>query len=302
MAKMSLENLVKAAKEQGIEVDGFVPKEKKNKMRKIFGFVAAGVASLVCLIMLSCSAVEPNAGYEAVLVKKPWFFGKGGIDNTPVKAGRAFVMPSTEAIYVSVQPIQAHLKIDNAMTSDGVPLNFDAVIRLQVTDTVDLIKRFGGGWYENNIEREFFNRTRQAIRKHGMNETAINPVAIEAIDNEIADGMRTYLKNINIPVRLIAVTVGKADPPDAIKNQRIETAQQQQRILTEGQKKLAEDARKNAELARAEADNAYRNEMHLSPDQFLTLETIKMKQEVCNNPNARCLFVDGKATPLIETK
>jgi hypothetical protein len=68
-----------------------------------------------------------------------------------------------------------------------------------------------------------------------------------------------------LPVTLINVTVGRALPPDAIKHQRIETAQQEQRVLTEGQTKLAEDARKAAEQSRADADNAYRNALGLSP-------------------------------------
>jgi len=43
----------------------------------------------------------------------------------------------------------------------------------------------------------------------------------------------------------------RANPPDAIKNQRIETATQEQRIQTEQQTKLAEVQRKSAEEARA---------------------------------------------------
>ena len=90
---------------------------------------------------------------------------------------------------------------------------------------------------------------------------------------------------------LINVTVGRALPPDAIKHQRIETAQQEQRVLTEGQTKLAEDARKAAEQSRADADNAYRNALGLSPQQFIQLETIHMQQAVCGPQK------DGHPTP-----
>jgi hypothetical protein len=37
------------------------------------------------------------------------------------------------------------------MSSDGVPLDFDAVIRLQVTDSVRLIANFGEKWFESNV-------------------------------------------------------------------------------------------------------------------------------------------------------
>lgn len=100
------------------------------------------------------------------------------------------------------------------------------------------------------------------------------------------------------------MTVGKANPPDSIKNQRIETTAQQQRILTEGQKKLAEDARKAAELSRADADNAYRNAMSLSPDQFLRLESIKMQRDVCMSKGSQCTFLlnGTNATPIVNTR
>lgn len=254
------------------------------------------------LALTGCMA-SPDAGYEAVLVEKPWFFGHGGINSEPVKTGTTFIAMSTDIIYVSVQPIQAHVKLDDIMTSDGVPLGFDAVVRLQVTDTVDLIRRFGSGWYDNNVERSVVNFTRQAVRKHGMNETAIQPTAIDDIDKEVSANIESYLKSLNMPVKLVAFTAGKANPPDAIKNQRIETAAQQQRILTEGQKKLAEDARKNAEQSRAEADNAYRNAMSLSPDQFLQLENINMEHDVCRN-GAKCTFIvnGSKSQPILDAK
>ena len=71
------------------------------------------------------------------------------------------------------------------------------MIRLQVTDSVTLIRDFGPKWYENNILAEFQNRVRQAVRKHGMNETAISTKAIEEIDDEITKSMETYLQSIN---------------------------------------------------------------------------------------------------------
>jgi regulator of protease activity HflC (stomatin/prohibitin superfamily) len=160
-----------------------------------------------------------------------------------------------------MQPRQFELKFDDLMTSDGVPLGFDSKILLQVDDSVGLIKNFGPNWYENNIEAEFSNRVRQAVRKHGMNETAISTTAIDAIDAEVTGAMQSYIANAHLPVHLIRVIIGKANPQDSIKNQRVETAAQEQRQQTEVQRTLAENARKNAETARAIADNAYRQSL-----------------------------------------
>jgi regulator of protease activity HflC (stomatin/prohibitin superfamily) len=237
------------------------------------------MAFLLLLFATGCTVVSPDAGQEAVLVKKPLFFGHGGVDPKPVSTGLTLAAFTTQDIYVNMQPIQFTVHFDDLMSSDGVPLDFDAVIRLKIIDSVRLIKEFGPQWYENNVLAEMRNRVRQAVRKHGMNETAISTIAIEAIDTEVSQQMEVYIKKANLPVRLVDITVGKANPPDSIKHQRIETATQEQRQMTEQQRKLAEDQRKMAEESRAAADNAYREKMQLSPSQFLQLENIKMLKE-----------------------
>jgi hypothetical protein len=74
---------------------------------------------------------------------------------------------------------------EDLMSSDGVPLDFDAVIRLQITNAVALIRDFGEQWFDRNVQAEFQNRVRQAVRQHGMNETAISTAAVEEIDSEV---------------------------------------------------------------------------------------------------------------------
>ncbi len=257
------------------------------------------------LMMTGCTVVNPDVGHEAVLVEKPWFFGHGGVDSEPVKTGLSFAALSTSYIDVNMQPVQYEEKFVDLMSSDGVPLDFDTTIALQVIDSVDLIKHFGPDWYQNNVEREFANTVRQAVRTHGMNEMAISTTAIDDVDAQVANHLTQYLKQINMPVRLLRVTVGRANPPDSVKNQRIETAQQEQRVQTEEQTKLAEDARKAAEESRAQADNAYRNALGLNPEQFIELQRINMEQKVCGpGGNAHCTFIlnGSKSQPILDAK
>jgi len=236
--------------------------------------------------------VKPDAGEEAVLVMKPMIFGAGGVDSDPVRTGAVWAVFTTDEVIVDMKPQQHEVKFDDLMSSDGVPLDFDSVIRLRVLDSVELIRTFGPEWYEQNVRMEFMNRVRQAVRKHGLNETAIDTTAIDAIDDEVSVAMATYLEQAKLPVELIGVTVGKANPPDSVKSQRIATAAEQQRALTEGQRKLAEDARKNAEDSRANADNAYRNKMSLDQAQFIQLEQLKMLHDVCGH--GHCTFLVGQ--------
>lgn len=270
----------------------------------ILGVVVVSIILLAGGMCASVHTVAPDAGYEAVLIEKPIIFGTGGVLETPIKTGRQYVWRSTSYVMVNMQPQQFSVTFDDLMSSDGVPLDFNAVIRLRVTDSVRLIKEFGQNWYANNIAAEFSNRVRQSVRKYGMNETAIDTSAIEKIDGEVSESMVAYIKEARIPVELLQVTIGKANPPDSIKTQRIETAAQQQRVLTEQQRKLAEDSRKLAEFSRAVADNAYRVEMKLTPDQFLQLETIKMQRSACAAGKCTFILQDGKPAvqPVVEVE
>ena len=251
------------------------------------------VFSVIC--PAGCSMKAPDAGHEIVLIQKPWLFGHGGVVSDPVKAGLTITAFTTDGVDVSMQPIKHGVELPDTMTSDGVPITFHAIMVVQITDSVSLIKNFGPQWYENNVEEQFKTMVRQAVRKKGMNETAISSTAIDTIDAEIRDALALYLKEKGLPVKLVTMTVGKANPPDAIKNQRVETAAQQQRIQTEIQTKLAEDQRKMAEQSRADADNAYREAMHLSPDQFIQLENIKMLKEVGTKG---ATFIVGSTIPV----
>lgn len=90
-----------------------------------------------------CRTVSPDAGHEAVLIKKPWIFGHGGVEDQPVKTGLILAAMTTEAEYVSMQPIQVVEHFDDLMSNDGVPLDFDSALRLQITDSVNLIGTSG---------------------------------------------------------------------------------------------------------------------------------------------------------------
>jgi regulator of protease activity HflC (stomatin/prohibitin superfamily) len=263
----------------------------------------AAIAASMLLACTGCTVVSPDAGQQAVLIDKPVIFGHGGVRAEPVLTGLTYTWFSTHKIYVNMFPQQYDGNFSDLMSSDGVPLDFHAIIRLQVTDPVALVKNFGQDWYKNNVEQEFFNRVRSAVKKHGMNETAIQTTAIDEIDSEVSREMTEYLNQNKLPIRLLKITVGKANPPDAVRNQRVETAQQEQRVLTEQKRDLAEQSRKAAEQSRAEADNAYRLAMNLSPAQFVEMERIKMQTEVCAVKDAKCTFIIGSAVdPVVNVK
>lgn len=162
-----------------------------------------------------CRMASPDAGHEVVLIDKPWVFGHGGVESDPVRAGLTITAITTEQEDVGMQ---------HTMTLDGVPITFHAIMVVQCTDSVKLIKNFGPRWYQNNLEEQFKTMVRQAVRKRGMNETAISTTALDAIDAEIRDQLIAFFKEKDLPIKLVTMTVGRANPPDAIKHQRIDTA------------------------------------------------------------------------------
>ena len=172
-----------------------------------------------------------------------------------------------------------------------------------MTDSVKLVGEFANdsmqGFFTRNLEQPFRTAVRDSVKLRGLNEMAITVTAADAVDQEVTEHLQQIIVQTGAPVKLLDVNLGRANPPDAIKNQRVETAAQEQRIITEQQRKLAEDQRKMAEESRAAADRAYNEKMGLSAGQYVALEAIKMQREVC--AGGKCSFLLGTgALPTIE--
>ena len=275
---------------------------------------------VVMSFAVGCSAT-PDPGVVAVVVKKPWFFGDGGIRKEVVATGREWFAPSTQKWYVDIKPIQFTMVIDDMFSKDNVPLDFNAAMRVKVLDPVRLTTEFGvqeiqwnekytaPAWYSNNVFKPWERSVRRAVKNYGMSEMVSDTTpadggksTIERIDEQIEGEMKAEFERIKLPVELIDITIGRANPPDAIKDQRVETARQEQLQKTEVQRQLAEVQRELAERQRAVSDNAYRKEMGLNTEQFVALEAIKMQKEVCLKGG--CTFVAGGsgATPVFDIR
>jgi regulator of protease activity HflC (stomatin/prohibitin superfamily) len=266
--------------------------------------------SLLAVLVVGCTSVTPNAGHEAVMTRKPIIFGSGGVDSQPIKAGRQYVAWTTQTTDVNMQPGRVDEEFNDLMTSDGVPIDFHSVISYQITDSVKLVRDFGAdisesngtpGFWMRNLDQPYRTAVRDSVKKHGMNEMAINATAAEAVDQEVTNHLLAIVKETGVPVKILDVSLGRANPPDAILHQRVETAAQEQRINTEKQRKLAEDQRKMAEESRAAADQAYNQKMGLNTEQYVSLRAIEMQRDVCAKGGCTFLF-GGNATPLINLK
>lgn len=269
-------------------------------------------ATVLTCGLAGCSVASPDAGHAVVWVEKPWFFGHGGVDSNIVTTGRSYGALTSDAIDVNMLPQRVDMEFDDMMTKSGVPVSFHVVLAFKITDPVKLVTQYGAdvddkgnwGFWQRNLDQPIRTAVRDSVKKRDMQEMAIDQTAADAVGQEVSVAANKIVLEAGVPIMFPPdqINVGRVNPPDAIKNQRIETAAQEQRAITEQQTKLAEDQRKAAETSRASADNAYREAMGLSPEQFILLEQIKMQRDVCGKEGTCTFFVGGSPVPTLNVR
>ena len=158
-------------------------------MKKIFTIF---VMSLVLVLgFSSCTSVTPDAGQEAVKVHKPWFFGTGGVDMTPVETGLEYTWLSTDYVIVGMLPTKYDEKLDDVTSNDNTLLDFNTQIQLQVQDNKSpvLIKNYGENWYTNVIQEVYRNTVRNYISKFGPFDLMSNREVLDSINVAVKKDM-----------------------------------------------------------------------------------------------------------------
>jgi len=95
----------------------------------------------------------------------------------------------------------------DTMTSDGVPISFSCHRGVTSHGFGSVDQEFRSELVSNNLEEQFKTMVRQAVRKRGMNETAISTTALDAIDAEIRDALKEFIKEKGLPIQLVTMTV-----------------------------------------------------------------------------------------------
>lgn len=192
-------------------------------MKKLF-------ALALCVALAGCGYASPDAGQQGVLIKKPWFFGSGGVDMTPVETGTTLRAASTDVVYIQTSPRAFVIEFDDLMPSNGIPLDFHTTIRLQVTDAALLVRDWNGAavdgngnpndmWFWGNISPQFTNLVRSEVKNYDMASLAFGGKAIDEIDAKIYAKLAEFIRINKIPVKLLSVTIGRATPPKEILDQ-----------------------------------------------------------------------------------
>ena len=256
------------------------------------------IAGLFCLSVLlsGCTTVAPEAGEEGVKVHKPWIFGTGGIDMTPVETGLEYTWLSTDYVIVNMLPRAYDEDLDDATSNDNTLLDFNTQIQLQVKDNKSpvLIKNYGVDWYNSVIKEVYRNTVRGYISKYGPFDLMSNREVLDSINLFVKNDIQNYIsllssKQGELPIDVVNVVVGRAIPNERQKAEMDATAAATQAKRTEESRREMLVAREAAERQRAIADKAYQEELGLTTDQFIQLRAWEIIKEK-NGANIDVLF------------
>lgn len=251
------------------------------KLKKYLIVIVAAFA------MAGCHSVSPDADEETVLIYKPYFFGHGGVDETPVKTGLTWCWFSTHSEYFKIVPVRYDIAFDDIMSNDNTPLDYATYLTLQIENgrSPVLMRNYGVKWFQNNVEAVYRNFVREEISKYSPFDLMSNREVCNKIDAAIKTKIDRYFASLSakkeFPVKCTQVITGRAKPNEKQLAEMNNTAAAIQAKQTQERKAEMEAAREKAEKQRATADKAYMTELNLSASQFIQLkawEVVEKKQ------------------------
>lgn len=244
------------------------------------------MVAIISITLSSCTKVEPNAGEEAVLIYKPWLFGHGGVDETPIKTGLTWCAPTTDYVMFKITPTRFDVQFDDIMSNDNTPLDYSTYLILQVKEGKSpiLMRNYGKDWFNNNIEEKYKNYVREEISKYSPFDLMSNREVCATIDSHIKEKVNNYIKGLSsrkeFPVICREVITGRAKPNAQQLHEMNNTAAAIQAKVTQERRAEMEIVREKAERQRALADKAYMNQLNLSSHDLIMLKIIEK-----SNPN-----------------
>lgn len=250
------------------------------------------------LALSACTVVSPGPQESAVLMDKPIIFGDGGVRQDDVrKPGTlSYSWWTTEKFYVNMAPQSIAVSFDDYSSIDNILLDFATSIQYKVVDPAKLIA-LGDSWFDNNIRPQYSEIVRSEVKKYEMKQMMSDGPTAARLDQDVLRQLRELVKEQHIPIQIMAINLGKAKPNPNVLTQMNMTAAEQQRKLTMQQAKLAEDAREAQQIAKAKADNAYRTNMNLTPQQYVDLQIASLQADACRQ-SKECVIVPP-GTPVV---
>jgi len=230
--------------------------------------------------MIVVKRTTVNVGEEAVVIKKPWFLGKSGIESKPITTGTIWAVASTEIKIISLKAFNIEESFNSLFTHDYIPINFNIYMtfRYKKGKSVLLVKEFGSKdeWYQHLLSKPLQKSIEMEVKQRTLLELSSDPFQIEELKNSIIFGVEDFIKKQNIPVELLTLNISKISPPQAL----IDMALKKEIAKNERERQTF---KKEAEEIAIEADRAYMLRMNMTPRQYLELKRIELDNRKLSN-------------------
>lgn len=264
-------------------------------------------SSVVCIGLSVCVAlgvffgfhtISANPGEEIVLVDKPYIWGEGGVRAEALKEGRGWYFSSTDGIPVSIVPNSTSVSFNDFTSKDNILLDFESTVQTRIINSTLLVDKFGADWFNNNVRAQYTALVRNKVKDYNMSEMMSNNNVSKEIDSYLTKEIRNLVKENKIPIEVISISLGRAKPNPEVLQQINKTAAEQQRYKTLEAAIHSEGKREEEQKAKAKADNAYRENLGLTPEQYVDLEKSKMFSEACEKSKA-CIVTTPNVSPIV---
>lgn len=278
-------------------------------MRKIYFMLVAIFATIT---MTSCSLATVDGGEEGVFIKKPLFFGSGGVDVQALTEGSTWKVFSTDYVVYSVINTRYTETFDDIATNETTPVDMNAHIFLKIKDGKSPIihMNYGKEWYENNIQDIFRKYVKDFASRYNMTTLVSAREIYDEIEPIIKQQMTDYINELSktkeFPIEVVQVVVDKAQPNEGVRDELNNTAIYMQQKNTELMKQEMQIARRETERLRALADKQYQATMGFTPQQFIALRGLELENQkiemIKNKSNVNVDVMLGNSTPMWDIK
>jgi len=255
-------------------------------MKKIIlGFVI--ILLSIYIIVIRKTVVEPDM--EAIVIKKPWFYGEKGVEPNPIYTSTIWHVKSTDVKLFSLKPFTIKESFENILTKDNIAINFDIDLTFRYIrgQTKLLVEKYGTNqeWYKNMLLAPMSNSIAIYIKKIKFDNIFNNQDDVKNLKEDILFGIDKFLKEHNMPIEIIDINILNITPPKEILDNAIKEKSIKQKIKIEKLKQKAKELSANA-------DRAYMLKMGMTPRQYLELkrielENIKLANEKCAIESAK---------------
>ena len=213
-------------------------------MKRFFTLIAIVFATIS---MTSCSLCGVDGTEEGVFIKKPLFFGKGGVEMQALTDGSEWKVFSTDFVTYTNIPVKYTEVFDDVFCNDNTPMDLSAHITLQLVKGKSpvLHTNYGFEWYDNVVKETFRKTVRNFISTYDMYTLTSDREVYDAIEVDIAEKLGQYFTDISstkeFPIAIVNVVVDKAKPNNSVMEELNKTATMAQAKLTEIKQQEVED-------------------------------------------------------------